>query len=152
MTIEHELSRFRAACAHLFWSVLWNLFLSLNLLHTSIGQTVERTYLRAALPNIRAFEIEPLPVTGVDVPLDELVEAGPEQLSAAEQPEPFAITWEPDDEAHATEAALEERARRYAYGLQTADVCRNCHKDGARDGARDCEQCAFDELSKGVGT
>lgn len=56
---------------------IWNLFLHFSWLHTRLGQSIERAYLRVALPNVMAFEVEELPGTGFDVPLDELVEVGP---------------------------------------------------------------------------
>jgi hypothetical protein len=145
---------------------LWTLLLNLNLLHTRFGQYIERAYLRAALPTVRAFEIEMLPATGLDVPEDELVECGPAVwldqsdngnhlvesrawpvvFNESEGAYRFA-DGSVDGEAAATLATLESRSRQYRYDCQgDGAVCQNCHKPEAKDGAKLCKSCVLDEL------
>jgi hypothetical protein len=109
---------------------LWTVLLHLSLLHTRFGQYVERAYLRAALPTVRAFEIEVLPVPGLDVPEDELVEVGPEP------PCPWPVVFDED-------------AGGYRFADGTTDEgrpCRTCHKPTKPDEVGFCEPCAFAEL------
>jgi hypothetical protein len=137
------------------WSFLWDILLEKNLIHTRFGQWVERNYLRASLPKVRAFEVVELPVVPPECPLDELVYFGVSvpidglQIGTAtpfdEQTEPWPVVFDDDDDCQAG-----------GHGLSLAEVvelyvCATCHKPADLDGRRVCEPCAFEELKVRVG-
>jgi hypothetical protein len=149
---------------------LWTLLLHLSLLHTRFGQYIERAYLRAALPTVRAFEIEELPVTGLGVPEDELVECGPEMwldqsgngndLVASFNDIGFPIFRAVSGPPVRSMLIRSQEELELHFGgdppvpgtlLRDGDpyanlICRTCHKPVPGENCGLCEACAFDEL------
>lgn len=152
VTLVGWLQRLIQATQLFLWQFAWNRLLSLNLLHIRFGQWVERGYLRTALPKVLAFEIEVLPVVGVDVPLDELVEMGPEPPTMrsvrASTVEEFAAVF-PEAPEESREFVRQLTGRIGATMFFERLECRICHKPV--DGSGLCEGCAFAELAGRVG-